>query len=432
MKTQAPPSPRSLKRSLELLKLAERLIPGQSQTFSKAPNQFVRGVSPAFLERAKGSRVWDVDGNEYIDYSMALGPIILGYGDPDVDAAVRKQLEKGAIFSLPSPLEVEVAGLVHETVPCAEMVRFGKNGSDVTTAAVRAARAFTGREKVACCGYHGWQDWYIGTTTRSGGVPKAVRSLTLTFDYNDPPSLERLFKAHKGEIACVILEPVGVVEPKDDFLKEVARITRKNGALLVFDEVVTGFRVSLGGAQEHYGVTPDLACFGKAAANGFPLSIIAGRRDVMLKFNDLFFSSTFGGEALSLAAAAATIRKLKAKKALAQIWRQGEKLRDGFNKLAADAGLEKRLRCIGLPPHTVIQFKDEKGQDSLVMRSVFQQELVKRGILFLVGFNVCWSHDDKDVARTLEACREAIECLAEGDLEDKLEGPCVEAVFRKA
>ena len=433
--------------SQALLEKAKGLIPGCSQTFSKAPNQFVQGVTPAFAERAEGCRFWDVDGNEYVDFPLALGPIILGHRDPDVDAvwicspnalhaAVRAQLDKGSLFSLPHPLEVEVAELVSRTVPCAEMVRFGKNGSDVTAAAVRIARAFTGRDLVACCGYHGWQDWYVGTTTRSAGVPEAVRALTKTFAYNDPASLERLFAENPGKIACVILEPIGVVEPRPGFLKAVADVTRKHGAILVFDEVVTGFRLALGGAQEYYGVTPDLACFAKAMANGYPISAVAGRRDLMTVCEtDIFFSFTFGGEALSLAAAKATIAKLKSHNVIAHLWRQGQKLQDCFNADSKRLGIGQ-VDCIGLPPHTVVRFRDAKNEDSLLLRSLFSQEMIRRGFLFLTGFNICFAHDDETIAAAVRANRESLEVLAAalkaGDVEKRLEGPCVEAVFRKA
>ena len=390
-----------------------------------------------FLRRALGSRVWDVDGNEYIDYPMALGPVVLGHGDPDVIAAVQRQLEDGVAYSLPHPLEVEVAELLTEVIPCAEMVRFGKNGSDATAGAVRAARAYTGRELIACCGYHGWQDWYIGTTTRHRGVPGCVRDLTLTFAYNDVASLERLFAQHPGRIAAVVLEPVGIEEPRAEFLERVAEITRSHGTLLVFDEVLTGFRLALGGGQECYGVTPDLACFAKAMANGFPLSAVVGRREVMEIFDEIFFSFTFGGEALSLAACRATVEKIRTMPVIPHLWRLGGRLQDGINEMACDLGLGTHVRCQGLPPHTVMLFKDSSGAESLIIRSLFQQEVIKRGILFLVGFNLSWAHSDGDVELTLEACRGALgvlrDALAGGEekIDRLLEGPPVQQVFRR-
>jgi len=242
---------RNLTKSKEYLERAKKVIPSCTQTFSKGPTQFVQGVSPIYLERGDGSHVFDVDGNEYIDYPLALGPVTLGYNYPRVNEAIIKQLKDGITFSLMHPLEVELAELLINIIPCAEMVRFGKNGSDVTSAAVRVARAYTGRDKIACCGYHGWQDWYIGTTTRSAGVPECIKKLTIPFEYNNIESLERIFSENRDEVAGVIMEPIGIVEPKNNFLEKVKEITHKNGAVLIFDEIVIGFRVSIGGAQEY-------------------------------------------------------------------------------------------------------------------------------------------------------------------------------------
>jgi len=268
-------------RSYTLKNKAQRLIPSCTQTFSKAPTQFVQGVAPVFLARGQGSHVWDVDGNEYIDYPMGLGPIILGHNYASVTEAAVRQMQDGMAFSLAHPLEVELSELLVEIIPCAEMVRFGKNGSDATSGAVRVARAYTGRDVIACCGYHGWQDWYVGTTTRNKGVPKAVQELTVTFRYNDIASLERVFAQHPGQVAAVIMEPVGVVEPRDGFLQQVRELAHREGALFVFDEIITGFRLALGGAQDYFGVVPDLAAFGKVIGGGFPVAAVAGRRDIM-------------------------------------------------------------------------------------------------------------------------------------------------------
>lgn len=434
-KEPAPPVPRCLSQSYRLKELAKRLIPSCTQTFSKGPTQYIQGVAPVFLSRGAGSHVWDVDGNEYIDYPMALGAIILGYNYPSVTEAVRKALELATCFSLPHPLEVEVADLLCELIPCAEMVRFGKNGSDATTAAVRAARAITEREKVACCGYHGWHDWYIATTTRRRGVPAQVAELTLTFRYNDLDSLEQLFRQNPGQIAAVILEPIGVEEPKNGFLEGVRDIAHANGALLVFDEIVTGFRVSLAGAQDYFRVTPDLAAFGKAMANGFPLSAVVGKRQYMEIFDEIFFSTTFGGETVGLAAAAATLRELRAKNAIAHIWSQGQKLKEGYAVLAREHGLHEYTQCVGLPPRTVITFKDETGAESLTMKSLFQQECLKRGILFSGSQNLCLSHSDTDIHRTLKVYDAALRVLRaamdSGDVAVHLEGPMVQPVFRR-
>ena len=430
-----PVQTRDLSRSYQLKAKAERLIPGCSQTFSKAPSQFVSSVAPVFLARGSGSHVWDVDGNEYIDYPMALGPVILGHNFPAVTEAVTRQVQDGCTFSLPHPLEVEVAEMLVDTIPCAEMVRFGKNGSDVTAAAVRVARAYTGRELIACCGYHGWQDWYIGTTTRRRGVPRAVQELTLTFEYNNSESLARLFAQYPGQIAAVIMEPIGVQDPLPGFLQQVAELTRGDGALLVFDEMVTGFRVALGGAQEHFEITPDLACFGKAIANGFPLSAVVGRRDVMELFNEIFFSFTFGGEAVSLAAAKATIEVMRERDVIAHLWEQGQRLKDGYQVLAREYGLEKLTECQGLPPHTVALFRDQQGQESLLLKSLFMQECLKRGVLFSGVQNICFSHSPADIDTTLRVYRSAMEILARavaaGNVRESLEGEPVEPVFRR-
>jgi glutamate-1-semialdehyde 2,1-aminomutase/spore coat polysaccharide biosynthesis protein SpsF len=431
-----PPQNRELKRSYELKAKAQRLIPSCTQTFSKGPTQFIQGVAPVFLARGQGGHVWDVDGNEYIDYPMALGPIILGHNYPAVTEAVIHQMRDGTTFSLPHPLEVELAEMLTEVIPCAEMVRFGKNGSDAASGAVRVARAYTGRDIIACCGYHGWQDWYIGTTTRNKGVPKAVQELTIPFEYNNIESLERIFAEHPGQVAAIIMEPVGVIEPRDGFLQQVRELTQREGALLIFDEVVTGFRLALGGAQEYFGVTPDLACFGKAMANGYPIAAVVGRRDIMELFDEVFFSFTFGGETLSLAAARATITEMREKNVIGHVWEQGQKLKDGYKVLAREFGVDRYTECIGLPPRTVITFKDETGAESLVLKSLFQQECLKRGVLFSGGQNVCYSHSDADIDYTLRVYRAAMEILAEaikrGDAPQRLEGEPVQPVFRRA
>ena len=291
---------RSFERSQLFLARAEQVIPLGSQTFSKSRTQYPWGVSPYFVQRAQGTRVWDLDGNEYIDFVNSLASVTLGYQDEDVTRAVAEQLQhSGVIFSLPHPLECEVAELICEMVPCAEMVRFGKNGSDATAAAVRLMRAHTARDHVAVCGYHGWQDWYIGSTARNRGVPQATRELTHAFAYNDLGSLQALFERYPGQIAGIVMEPMGATEPQPGFLQAVKDLAHREGALLTFDETITGFRFANGGAQAWFGVTPDLASFGKGLANGYPVSAIAGRRDVMKLMEEVFFSFTFGGETLS-------------------------------------------------------------------------------------------------------------------------------------
>jgi glutamate-1-semialdehyde aminotransferase len=421
----------SITQSDALYARALGLIPAATQTLAKGPGQHVRGVAPKYLRRGKGSHVWDVDGNEYLDFSMGIGPISLGYAYDRVDEAVVAQLRDGITFSLMHPLEVEVAELIREVVPGAEAVRFSKTGCDVTSAAVRLARAYTGRDRVLCCGYHGWHDWYIGVTDRAAGVPAASAELTATFAYND---LASLADAIDDQTACVILEPVTFEEPRDGFLAELRRLCDRHGALLVFDEMWTGFRLALGGAQERFGVTADLACFSKAVANGMPLSVLTGRLEVMgLLERDVFFFTTFGGEALSLAAAHATITEMRERGVSEQLASQGKKLREGYNRLAAELGLGF-TRCVGYDCRSLVTF-DGRAGDPLEMKSLVQQELLKRGVLWAGFHNLCFSHSDADVEHALAAYAEVLPMLgaavAERSMRARLRGEPVVPVFRR-
>jgi glutamate-1-semialdehyde aminotransferase len=418
-------------RSNEWYVRATGLIPGYTQTLAKGPSQYVGGIAPKYLQRGKGSHVWDVDGNEFIDFNMAIGPLSLGYAYDPVDRAIREQLEDGITFSMMHPLEVEVAELVRDVVPNAEMVRFSKTGADVTSAAIRLARAFTGRSKVICCGYHGWHDWYISVTDRALGVPDAVKDLSLTFAYND---MDSVVDALDADTACAILEPMVFEEPRDGFLDELRVACRKNGTLLIFDEMWTGFRFALGGAQERFGVQADLACYSKAIANGMPLAVLTGRADVMrLCENDVFFFTTFGGEALSLAAAKATIRELRARRVPAWLAGTGRQLRDGYNDLARELAMPY-TRAVGDACRALVSFDSTAG-DPLEMKSLVQQELFARGILWSGFHNVSFSHSDADVTRTLTAYREALivlkEAVAAGCVRTALLGSPVEPVFRR-
>ena len=430
-------APLSFKRSLECLERAERVIPGASQTFSKGWTQFSRGVNPVFAEEADGCMLTDVDGNRYIDYSMALCPVILGYNHPVVNEAITSQLRKGIIFSLPYLLEIELAEELVRLVPCAEMVRFGKNGSDATSATVRVARACTGRDHIVACGYHGWQDWYIGTTTRFLGVPQSVRALTHTMPYNDLPALERLLESHRGEVAAVVLEPVGVVPPAPGYLEGVRDLVHRHGALLVFDEIITGFRMHLGGAQAYFGVVPDLAAFGKSMGNGMPIAAVVGRRDLMAVFNDIFFSTTFGGEALSLAASLATIRYLEERRVIDILWQRGAELKEGVERLIREFALQDMLEIQGYPVRTVVNCLDGKGYDLWVIKSYLQQECAQRGLLFSGSHNMSLAHTGEIIEQTLQVYREVFARLAEAvtrreDLRARLRGAVVQPVFRKA
>jgi glutamate-1-semialdehyde 2,1-aminomutase len=401
------------KKSEEFLQRAEKVIPLGSQTFSKSKTQYPFGVSPYFIQRGEGSRVWDVDGNEYTDFINGLAAITLGYSDPDVNRAVHAQLDQGVIYSLPHPLETEVAERIVDMVPCAEMVRFGKNGSDATSGAIRLARAFTGRDRVAFCGYHGWQDWYIGATARNRGVPEAVRKLTHGFLYNDLGSLELMLGKHPGEFAAVIMEPMNAVEPAPGFLAGVKDLTHKHGALLVFDETITGFRYSNGGAQELFGVTPDLATFGKGVANGFPLAAVAGRADVMKLMEEIFFSFTMGGEALSLAAAKATLDKLKREPVTHKLATLGRDALDRTAEIIRENNLGEVIATSGHPSWGFLNFRDAGGYSSFEIKTLFLQEVFARGILTLGTHNISYAHSDADIDRLMTVYGEVMPMLAD-------------------
>jgi glutamate-1-semialdehyde aminotransferase len=427
---------RDLTSSRELLARARKVIPSATQTFSKGPNQWVRGVSPHYLSRGDGAWVWDVDGNKYLDYLMALGPIILGYNNARVDDNVIRQVKDGPIFSQMHPLEVEVAETLVNLIPCAEMVRFAKNGSDTTSGAVRAARAYTNRDHVAYCGYHGWHDWYIGTTTRNKGVPAAVSALSHTFSYNDIGSLKKLFADHPNGIAAVVMEPIGVELPRDGFLEEVRRLCTQNGTVLVFDEIITGFRLHMGGAQAYFGVTPDLACFGKAMANGYPLAAVVGSRDLMQVFDEIFFSGTFGGDAIALAACKATIEEMIEKDVIAHNWNVGNLLCEGLTKIISRNGLNDVVRILGVPARSVMSFPSLDESTTLLRRSFVMQECVKRGLLYFGSNNICLAHNESELEFTLDVFAEVMPLVAAAyqadDFVARMDGLAVEPIFRKA
>jgi len=419
-------------KSDDLYARAQKIMHPVTQTLAKGPGQYTKGASPKYVKRGQGAHVWDVDGNEYIDYQMGIGPLSLGYAYPKVDEAIKAQLADGITFSMMHELEVELAELVSEVIPNAESIRISKTGADVTSAAVRVARAFTGREQVLCCGYHGWHDWYIGTTSRSAGIPQATKDLTTAFEYNNLEGFKALLNE---DVACVILEPFIYDEPKDNFLHEVARLCKENGTLLIFDEMWTGFRIAVGGAQEYFGIKADLATFSKACANGMPIALLTGREDVMRLFEqDVFFFTTFGGEALSMAAAMATIQELRDKNVPAVLAAQGKKLKDGYNQIAADFGLSSYTKCYGYDCRTLVTF-DPSGGNPLEIKAYVQQELFKRGIMWSASHNMSFSHTDEDIAKTLAAYGEVLALLKDAiekkDVTSRLEGEPVEAVFRK-
>lgn len=386
----------------KLLQEMLKYIPSGAQTLSKYPTQYVVGVTPVAATSAKGVYLTGVDGKKYLDMMTALGAVMLGYGDKRIDAAVKKQIDKGVIFSLPSEKELELAKLLKKVIPCAEMSRFYINGNDATSGAVRLARHITGRAAVAKCGYHGWQDWSIATKEgRNTGVPQAIKDLTHEFTYNDPDSLEALFKAHPNKIGAVILEPVSNVPPQNNFLAKVKEITHRHGAMLIFDEMITGFRWSLGGAQQYFKVTPDLACFGKAGSNGYPLSIVCGLGKYMKRMDEVFVSMTYGGSTLGVVAALETINILQASKGgiYKHMHTLGEYCIKEGNKIAAQAGAP--FLFTGYGPHPVVKIQIQDDMQSRIVKTYLYQECNAAGILFGLAFYVNAAHTKKHIDQLL-------------------------------
>lgn len=389
-------------------KRAEKSIPLGSQTFSKSKTQYPVGISPLYIDKAKGSEVWDIDGNKYYDLVNSLGAITLGYQNKKIDNQVKKQLKKGTIFSLPGVLEAEVAELIIETVPSAEMVRFSKNGSDATSAAIRLARAYTGKTEIAFCGYHGWADWYIGATSMNKGVPDIVSALTHKFEYNNIDSLQEIFNKCENNIAAVILEPMNLAYPKNDFLNSVKKLAKKYNSVLIFDETITGYRFSEGGAQKEFAVIPDLTTLGKGIANGYPLAAIVGRKELMKEMENIFFSGTFGGELLSLAAAKTVIQMhldYEITKDLAAI---GENIATNLNKLIVSNEMTSCLTLTGHPTWKFLNWSPTEKYSSSVLKTYFMQEMFKRGVLVLSTHNVSITITEKIINKILSAYDEVL------------------------
>ena len=390
---------RLFNESEKLLLRAELSIPLGSQTFSKSKTQYPVGISPLYATKSKGSYIWDVDGNRFIDLVNSLAAVTFGYSDKGIEKSIIKQLKLGISLSLPAKLESEVAELITELIPCAEMVRFSKNGSDATSAAIRLARAFTGRDHVLVCGYHGWQDWFIGSTSRNKGVPEAVSDLTHTFNYNDLDSLKTKLDILTNKVAAVIIEPMNNTYPNAGFLQGVKDLAHKAGAILIFDEVITGFRFSKGGAQELFGVTPDLATFGKGIANGFPLSAVVGRKDVMLEMEKVFISGTFGGELLSLAAAKNVLERHRKFDICGELNAAGQSLFELTNNAIRGSGLSDIVSLSGHPSWKFINWKPTDNYTIEVLKTYFMQEIFQEGILVLGTHNISLAHTDKIIKK---------------------------------
>ncbi len=436
------PAPFGASHETHALQLrAHELIPGGAHTYSKGDDQYPENAPP-FIARGEGCHVWDLDGSEFIEYGMGLRSVTLGHAFPGVVEAVRRELANGTNFTRPSPREVECAEIFLACVPTGEMVKFAKNGSDVTTAAVKLARAHTGRDMIAICGdqpFFSTDDWFIRATRMPAGIPSAIRSLSVKFRFNDSASLESLFLKHPGEIACVVLEAETATAPREGFLAEVRALCDRYGALMVLDEMITGFRFDLGGAQRLHGVVPDLSTFGKAIANGFAVSALAGKRHVMNRggLNHsgervFLLSTTHGAETHSLAAAIATMKVYQTEPVIETLHRQGERLRDGFEDAARRYGVQDYLRILGRACNLVYATKGPDHMPSQSFRTLFMQELI-RGAVLAPSFVVSYSHNDDDIDRTIDAVQNAAKIYAralEDGVDSYLVGPPVKPVFR--
>ena len=406
---------------LAQLNRAKCLIPWGTQTNGKRPDESMGALTPYFVERAEGCRFLDTAGRWFIDYRSALGPVILGYNHPVVQEAVRKQLDKGVVFSLASPLECEVAEQITRLIPGIEQVRFLKSGNEANQASIRMARAYTGRDVIVTCGYHGHGDWFSCGTghkeawawPREGnGVPAALDALVHNVAYSDQDGLEEVFKKRGDKIAALIMVPHdwGISDGKS-FVEQARTLTKKHGSLLIFDQILTGFRLGLAGAQEFFGVLPDLSTYGKAIANGFPLAVFGGRREYMSALDQVMITTTHAGETLSLAAAKATLRVMESEPVFEHIRQMGIRLMEGFDALASQSGLP--AKSTGLPQAPALSFSDDPDEDQ-AQRTVFFRELLRQGVFPSRMFLMSYAHKEGDVDETLAAMENAFNVLVKG------------------
>ncbi len=418
------------------------LIPGGCHTYAKGDDQYPE-LAPAFLARGQGCRVWDVDGNQFIEYGMGLRAVTLGHAYPPVVEAAHRQMLLGINFTRPAPIEVECAETLLRLVDGSRMAKFAKNGSDVTTAAVKLARAHTGRDKVAICADHPFfsvDDWFIGSTEMSSGIPSAIQRLTVKFRFNDLSSIQALFDRHPGQIACLIMEPERTEPPAHNFLHAAQQICHKYGALFILDEIITGFRLYLGGAQQRYDVVPDLSTFGKAMGNGFAISALVGKKEIM-ELGGLYhdrervflLSTTYGAENHALAATIETMSIYERENVVEYLYRQGERLASGIVRAVAEHHLNGYFGVNGPPSNLIYFTRDQHQKPSQPFRTLFLQEMLRRGII-APSLVVSFSHRDEDIDRTIEAAAESLavyrKALDEG-IERYLVGRPVRPVTRR-
>jgi glutamate-1-semialdehyde 2,1-aminomutase len=434
---------RELEPSTSLRQRAHELIPGGCHTYAKGDDQYPISA-PGFIARGLGSHVWDTDGNEYIEYGMGNRAVGLGHAHPGVLQAVRDELLKGSNFTRPSPIEVEAAEQFLTLIDGAEMVKFCKNGSDATTAALKLARAYTGRDRIGYCADHPFfsvDDWFIGTTPMNAGIPDSARQLSSPFAYNDLASAEALFARYPGEIAALILEPARGADPDEGYLQDLLRLCHDNGALVILDEMITGFRWHEGGAQKLYGMVPDLSTFGKALGNGFAVSALAGRRDIMrlggIEHNDrprvFLLSTTHGAETHALAAAIATMRIYEREGVIERLYCQGRRLKSDIDEVIQSHGLADFVQVVGRSCCLAYATLDHEGRPSQALRSLFLQETIRHGVL-MPSLVVSYAHSDEDIDRTVAAIDRALRVYQqalEHGVEHYLVGRPSNVVFRR-
>jgi glutamate-1-semialdehyde 2,1-aminomutase len=438
----------SVERSYALYREALQIIPGGAQLISRRPQLYAPGLTPPYVSRGKGCRFWDLDGNEYVDFMMCVGASILGYADDAVDAAVVEQICQGTAYSVSHPLEYDLARELIGTIPCAEMVRYCKGGGEANAIAVRIARGYTGREKVLFCGYHGWHDWYLAANLENDsvldthllpgikpqGVPHGLAGTALPFRYNDLASLEAQLDRNQGQVAAIILEASrGASLPAPGFLAGVRELATAHGAVLIFDEVVTGFRLGLGGAQAQFGVLPDMATYAKAISNGYAMGAVVGRRAVMEVVGEMFVSSTYWSDAIGLAAALATIRELRRRDAFAQIGAFGGRFQQLFNELAEE--YELPLRASGLPQQLAITVTEGDAAFKRGIKDYYVQEMTRRGFFTSFGVSPCYAHGDAELEQAAVAWRAIFPLLRtavrDGDWDGRLMARSVDAFQRQ-
>lgn len=386
---------------------ALRLMPWGTQTNAKRPYPQFDETMPKFIERGKGCRIWDIEGKEYIDFRLALGPVTLGYCYDEVDEAVRKQMAKGVLFSMASPLELELAQILHDTIPNAEMIRFMKTGEDANLCNVRIARAYTQREMILTSGYHGYPDWFAVDESPLNGVPVILKDYVKVIPWGNFEEAEKLIRQYKDRIACVISIPYDMNEDvSGSYIKHLRKLTQEYGILLVLDEVWTGFRLAMGGAQEFFGVEGDLVSYAKAMANGYPLSSFVGKRQYMETLDKFRMTTTYAGETLSIAAAIATLKIMKRERVHDHLHAMGRRLMDGFNRIAAELGIE--AQAAGLPVASFLKFDTKDKGYNERLEYLWFRELFREGVFVILRWFICYSHKANDIDEALEKARRAL------------------------